>query len=40
MTAMASAFDVQAWYVQADYVLIDHGYTEDWGALCYPPLTD
>ena len=21
-------------------VLIDHGYTEDWGALCYPPLAD
>ena len=21
-------------------VLIDHGYEEDWGRLCYPPVTD
>lgn len=21
-------------------VLIDHGYNEDWGSLCYPPVTD
>ena len=21
-------------------VLIDHGYEEDWGVLCYPPVTD